>query len=66
MAQASKKSATEMTGELLREVGVLALVFYPVREGIGGEFSWSGAIMFIAGALVVWLIGAQIERWRKA
>ena len=53
-----------MTGELFREVGVLALVFYPVKEGLGGEFSWRDAIFFVVGALFVWMIGLRIERRR--
>ena len=53
-----------MTGELFREIGVLALVFYPVREGMGGEFSWKSAIFFIMGALGFWVTGVIIERWR--
>jgi hypothetical protein len=65
VADPSRKSAAEMTGELFREVGVLALVFYPIREGIGGEFSGQAAIFFIVGAVIVWIIGASIERWRK-
>ena len=64
MANVSKKSAAEMTGELFREIGVLALVFYPVREGMGGEFSWKSAIFFIMGALGFWVTGVIIERWR--
>ncbi len=64
MANVSKQSIAEMTGELLREAGVLVLVFYPIREGPGGAFSKGATIISVLVALGSWAGGAVIERRR--
>ena len=60
-----RKSVAEMTGESLREFGVLIMVFYPIREGLGGAFSWMFAIFIFVFGWAIWAVGVVVERRRK-
>jgi len=53
-----------MTGELLREAGVLIVVFYPVREGLSGGGDLRQGLRSIVGGLFLYGLGMLVERMR--
>ena len=63
---ATSKSRSELTGELLREIAVLLLVFAPLEWLFNpGVARWWEIVALVAGAVVVGYWGIRIEEARK-
>jgi hypothetical protein len=61
------KSAQEMTGEFLREIGVLVFVFFPIEAKVSNfDFPWWGYVIVESAAVICWSGGTLLEVKRKS
>jgi hypothetical protein len=58
---AERRQKPQMLGDFLREIAVLAIVFYPIEAEFKEVFSWSIFALVALGAIIFLWLGMILE-----